>query len=169
MATNQEQRGFREEPRARNVQPKRHDTYKRTAKTKGALVCDECAVVNHGGKWYWGRPPLADVEGGLCPACERIRDNYPAGTIRLSAEFLPYKDEIRSIVAKADEAEKREHPLERLMAIEDTDEGLVVTTTGLHLARFITSRLRRRFKRNVEIRYPDEQNMMFVEWRSEEG
>lgn len=36
---------------------------------------------------------------------------------------------------------RREHPLERIMGIEDTKEGALVTTTDAHLARRIAEAL----------------------------
>lgn len=154
----------RDQP-TRMPRPKEHDTYARRSKPAKATVCDACGVVYHGGRWYWGAPPLTDVNAGLCPACERIRDRYPAGTIRLPAAFLEQREEVLGLIRNAEEAEKAEHPLERLMDVEDApDGGLVVRTTGIHLARVITSRLERRFHRQSRIRYPEEQNLVYVDW-----
>ena len=149
----------------RNPRPKQHDTYARRAKSAEAFVCDRCGVVNHGGRWYWGAPPLTDEHGGLCPACERILDRYPAGTIRIPAELLREHEGIHALIRNVEELEKAEHPLERLMDVEETPEGeLVVTTTGIHLARAITGRLERVFHRDSRIRYPEEQHLLYVDW-----
>lgn len=151
----------------RMAQPKQHDTYAKEAKAEKARVCDRCGVVFHAGRWYWGAPPLTDVRGGLCPACERIRDHYPAGTIRLPEAFLEQRDEVLGMIRIAEEAEKEEHPLERVMDVEDDPEGgMVVTPTGTHLARAIAHKLERRFHRQARIRYPAEQNMIHVDWES---
>jgi len=148
------------------TQPKHHDTYARKAKPENTRVCDQCGVVYHAGRWYWGEPPQADVIGGLCPACERIRDRYPAGTIRLPEDFLAQRDEVLNLIRNAEQAEKAEHPLERLMGVEDEGGGLVVTTTGIHLARAITSKLERRFHKEARIHYPEEQNLIQVSWEA---
>jgi hypothetical protein len=145
------------------VQPKEHDTYKAKAKPSGAMVCDTCSVVFHGGRWFWGSPPLTDEHGGLCPACKRIRDRYPAGTIRLDASFLEHRKEVLRMIARVEEVEKEEHPLERLMGVEESDDGITLTTTGIHLARRITNKLERRFHKQARIRYPEEQNLIFVD------
>jgi len=128
------------------------------------MVCEDCDVVFHHGQWYWGAPPLCDEKGGLCPACQRIRDRYPAGTIRLHRLPEKYRDEVLAMIHNAEEREKREHPLERLMDIEDKGEELVVTTTGIHLARCIAGDLRRRFHGGVEVRYPKEEQFIQVDW-----
>lgn len=149
----------------RQVQPRHHDTYEPRAKPAQPIVCDGCSAVYDGGRWSWSGPRLTDVAGGLCPACQRIRDRYPAGTIRLAASFLEHRGEIERMVRNAEEAEREEHPLERLMDIEQgPDGGLVVTTTGIHLARAITSKLERRFHREARIRYLEEQNLLHVDF-----
>ncbi|MHC5065845.1 MAG: BCAM0308 family protein, partial [Planctomycetota bacterium] len=73
--------GSRRDHPIRNVQPKEHDPYHAHRKSDEAMVCDDCGVVFHGGKWYWGTAPLCNEKGGRCPACQRIHDRYPAGTI----------------------------------------------------------------------------------------
>ena len=163
MGSRETRPGPRKDHPARNVQPKQHDTYARRSKRSKALVCDGCGVVYHGGKWYWGAPPLTDVDGGLCPACERVRDRYPAGEIRIHPGLLAFRDEILNLISNVEELEKAEHPLERLMDVQDSEDGILVTTTGLHLARRVAGKLKRRFGSKVSIRYPEEQNLIFVD------
>jgi NMD protein affecting ribosome stability and mRNA decay len=150
------------ERRPRVSKSTHHDTYARRAKNEGAVVCKRCGVVHHGGKWSWGKA-AGETRAGLCPACERIRDHYPAGTIRLDKGLLEFRDEIKHLIANVEELEKVEHPLERVMDIQESANGMVVTTTGLHVARRITSKLERRFHKKARIRYPKEQSLMQVE------
>ena len=151
----------------RMPRPKQHDTYVERSKAAGATVCDGCGLVFHAGRWSPGPPPVADLGSGLCPACERVRDRYPAGTLRLPAAFLENREEVLNLIRNAEEAERPEHPLERLMDVEDLPEGgLVVTTTGIHLARAIAHKLERRFHRPARIRYPAEQNLVHVDWET---
>ena len=157
--------GHRRDHAARNVQPKGHDPYRSEAKPADSMVCDDCGVVCHGGKWYWGAPPLGVEHGGSCPACRRIRDHYPAGTVLLHSAPEAVRQEILAMIHHAEAAEKGEHALERLMAIEADGEDLRITTTGLHLARAIGSALRRRFHTGVSIRYLEEDHIVLVEWR----
>lgn len=69
------------------------------------------------------------------------------------------------MLRNAERAEGEEHPLERLMDLVDEPDGsLVVTTTGLHLARAIANKLERRFHRHARIHYPGEQERVQVDW-----
>jgi len=148
----------------RNVQPKGHDPYRSRRKTGDAMVCDECGVVCHEGRWYWGAPPLGDETGGLCPACQRIRDRYPVGTVRLHGLPDENREEVLGMIRNAEAKEKPEHPLERLIDVEEDGQELVVTTTGMHLARCIAGALRRRFHGGVTVRYPEEECLIRVDW-----
>ena len=136
-------------------------------KPRNALVCTECGVVHHEGRWYWGAPPLAVVEDALCPACTRIRARDARGTLRLPPDFTHYRDEIVGLIRNQEKLEKEEHPLERLMDVRKTRKGLVVTTTGIHIARRITSRLERRFHRKARMRFEDGEERVIVEWPSD--
>lgn len=161
----QDRRPREERYRPREPESAPHDTYARTAKAAGTIVCSGCGVVYRDGRWAFGTPPSTDVEHELCPACQRIRDGYPAGTLRLPAAFLDDRDETVRLIRNAEEAERAEHPLERLMTLEDEpDGGLVVTTTGIHLARALANKLERRFHRQARIRYPEEEHRIQVDW-----
>jgi len=155
------QRGPRRDHRA---EAGRIDSYARVEK-RATMACDTCGVVFHGGRCSWGAPPLGDVAGGLCPACERVRDRYPAGTIRIPGGLDAAREELEGLVRNAEAAERESHPLERLMDVAVGPEGdMVVTTTGIHLARAIAHKLERRLHKKAELRYPDEQRLLFVEF-----
>jgi hypothetical protein len=149
---------------ARNVRPKGHDPYRRQRKTGDAVVCKECGLVFHGGRWYRGAPPLCNEQSGLCPACERIRDRDPAGTVRLAGLPDACREEILGLIGNVAERETQEHPLERIIEIADEPGGLLVTTTGMHLARSIGSALRRRSHGGARIHYEEEGSHVQVNW-----
>lgn len=147
-----------------NLPSTRHHVYERKAKPADAIVCDQCALVWFGGRWYHGAPPFGEVRGGLCPACQRIRDRFPAGTIRVPADSAKAVREISNIARRLEESERAEHPLERLMDVVREDGTIVITTTGIHLARRITSKLERYVRADATFHYGDEDELR-VEWR----
>jgi len=153
--------------RPRGVQSRRPGVFERTAKAAGAFVCDDCGVVQHAGKWSWGAPPLTELAGGRCPACQRIRERYPAGTIRLHPAFLEHREEIKQLARNVEQAEKAEHPLERLMEMQESEGDLVITTTGIHIARQIAHKLARRFHQRARLRYADDEGLVHVDWVAE--
>ncbi len=157
--------GARRDRPIRRVEPRQHDTYRDPAKPKQPTVCDGCGAFWQGGRWTWGPAPAGDLARGACPACRRIRDRYPAGTIRLHPRYDEHADEIRGMIANVEEVERAEHPLERVMEVRATGDGLEITTTGLHIARRLAARLERRFHEKPDLRYPPEQNRIVVDFR----
>lgn len=114
-----------------------HDPYKTRLKLVDPTVCPQCGAVYERGHWYWGRRPK-DAHEELCQACHRINDGFPAGEIILSGGFLAEnKEEILRLAGHQEELEKAEHPLHRIMAIEDQNGQVVITTTDIHLPRRI--------------------------------
>lgn len=60
--------------------------------------------------------------------------------------------------------EKGEHPLQRIMAIEKTKQGTLVTTTDIHLARGIGEALHHAYQGELEFHYNPDQNLLRVNW-----
>ncbi|HEX6882842.1 MAG TPA: BCAM0308 family protein [Planctomycetota bacterium] len=150
--------------RPRGVTARNPRVLARRPKAAGALVCADCGLYQQAGRWQCGKPPLAALRAGRCPACERVRQRYPAGTLRLPVEFLRHRTEVLRLIRNVARAEAAEHPLERLMEAEESDGHLVVTTTGVHLARAIAGRLARRFHRRPRLRYADGEALLHVTW-----
>ena len=117
------------------------------------------------GRWTWTPPVTREVEV-KCPACRRIEDRLPAGYVTLEGPFLSeHRREIMNLVDNVAEAEKGEHPLERIMAIHRDPEVTVITTTGVHLARRLGDRIHRSYYGELAIHYEYEGKGVRVEWK----
>ncbi len=146
------------------IEEYRHDTYKEWGKWPEPTVCTICGAVFVNGRWTWGEAP-EDANKVVCPACKRIEEKYHAGEIVLSGEFLKeHKDEILNLVRNEEKAEKAEHPMERIMAIEESDEGVVVKTTGVHLAKRIGHAIAKAYKGDMDIQYGDGEKTIRIAW-----
>ncbi len=156
--------GPRKDRPIRWVVPRQHDTYHAGAKPKRPIVCKTCGLLCRKGRWVWGVASEGEFEFGTCPACQRVRDRYPAGTIRLHPRYDVLRDEIRGLVANVEALERAEHPLERIFEFRDTEDGILITTTGIHIARRIAAKLARRLHRRGVVHYPPEQNLVFIEF-----
>jgi NMD protein affecting ribosome stability and mRNA decay len=141
-----------------------HDTYQSKGKPAEPARCPDCGAVFHDGRWQWMEAP-AGAHETLCPACHRIRDSFPAGFLALSGDFLAvHEAEIRQLISHHEDREKAEHPLQRVMDIEETPDGLMVTTTDMHLARGIGEALHHAYQGELEFHYNPDQNLLRVHW-----
>lgn len=156
--------GFKLVRRDQLMQEAVHDTYQSKGKPAEPARCPDCGAVFHGGRWQWKDAP-AGAHEVVCPACMRIRDKFPAGFLALSGDFLAtHEAEIRQQISHHEDREKAEHPLQRVMDIEDTPDGLLVTTTDMHLARGIGEALHHAYQGELEFHYNPDQNLLRVSW-----
>lgn len=102
----------------------------------------------------------------LCPACQKIRDGYAEGqvTLRASAFLTAHKDELRRIIQNEEARAKRDNPLERIIAITESDEGMLVTTTNEKLAQRIGRTLKSAHHGETTYRW-SEPKFLTVEWQ----
>lgn len=63
------------------------------------------------------------------------------------------------------ERARTEHPLQRIMAIEEREGGVLVTTTDVHLARGLAEALHHAHQGELSLRYEDAQNLLRAHWR----
>jgi uncharacterized protein (UPF0248 family) len=75
-----------------------------------------------------------------------------------------HKDEIIHLARHQEEQEKAEHPLHRIMEIEERDGAIVVRTTDIHLPRRIGEALRHAYHGELEFHYAQEAYFIRVRW-----
>ena len=159
-----ERRGFQPIGREQLLQEFVHDSYKAGRKLREPARCPDCGATFQGGRWIWGTAP-AGAHEEPCPACHRIHDQFPAGFVTLKGAYLQgHRDEILHLIRNHEAKEKAEHPLQRIMAIEDRPDGMVVTTTDPHLARDIAQALYHAYKGELEFHYNKEENLLRAAW-----
>ena len=151
--------------RDRLIREREHDPYKVRSKLPDPTACPECGAMYRAGRWVWGAPPVG-AHQALCPACHRIRDAYPGGYLRIGGDFLAeHRAEILGLARHVEEREKRDHPLKRIMQIEEGDPREVeITTTDPALARAIGEAVQAAYKGELDYRYSDEGDVLRVRW-----
>ena len=157
--------GFHPVRRDQLRQERVHDTYKLQQKLAEPAACPDCGAFYHAGRWQWGARP-AGAREVVCPACHRIRDRFPAGFVEVGGSFFAgHRDELMNLLRRHEDKEKADHPLARIMAIEDTSDGVLVTTTDIHLARDLGEALHHAYQGDLEFHYNDAENRLRVHWR----
>lgn len=146
----------------------RHDPYKARGKLADGTVCSECMAAFVDGRWQWVDGRFKAAHWGLCPACQRSKDKYPAGELTLSGSFLrEHRQEILELARNIEDAEKRLHPLQRIMAIEEAGDQAVITTTDIHLPRRIAHAIVDAYKGDLETHYDEAGYFVRMAWKRE--
>lgn len=149
----------------RLLQDQRHDPYRERGKLADPTACPDCGACYHEGRWTWRSAPV-DAPKAVCPACRRIRDDYPGGYLTLEGEFLrEHEEEILGLARNIEERERQQHPLQRLMAITPQEGGMLITTTDAHLAHSIGNALQRAYEGELDATWADGEALLRATWR----
>ena len=142
------------------------DPYLKLGKLAEPTVCPECGAVYQTGRWQWVKQPEG-AYANLCPACSRIHDHIPAGILSLHGDFFQqHKEEIFHLIKHTEEQEKAEHPLERIMNIEETGdpEHTRISFTGIHLTRRTGEALRHAYQGSFDFTYSERDDVVHASW-----
>ncbi len=149
----------------RQIEEVVHDAYQERYKPNGPAYCPRCEAIFQNGRWQWGARG-AGAHEHVCPACRRIQDHFPAGYVTLSGPFLAeHGAEVSGLLSNEEARAKAEHPLERIIEVKKEEPGMVVTTTGTHLARRIGEALKHAWKGELEVKYSPNEYLVRVYWK----
>jgi hypothetical protein len=142
-----------------------HDPYKSKRKLKEPSVCPTCFAVYHDGRWQWRERPTGAGEEA-CPACARTTDHYPAGQVIITGPFSKeHRGELLNLAWNLEKKAKAEHPLDRIMGIEEREDTVIVETTDIHLPRAIGEALQRAYEGELSYHYNEEEYYLEVNWK----
>lgn len=135
------------------------DPYADVHKPSGVVVCTTCHAIHERGTWKWGEAPTS-ATSALCPACRRISDRCPAHVLRLEGVPKDQRTELVAMVHRVADEESREHPLERLMSLEDTADRIEIRTTGVQLPRRLRASISRAFRQRFASKFSTDHSAM---------
>jgi hypothetical protein len=145
-----------------------HDPYKTKYKLPEPTVCPVCQAMFKDGRWQRVESRPIDANEAICQACHRTKDSYPAGLIALDGAFAQaHKAEILHLARRMEKEENAEHPLHRIMQIEEDGESILLKTTDIHLPRSIGQALRHAYKGRLQLHYDPEGYFISVNWHRE--
>ncbi len=152
-----------------------HDPYNPRVDPGEVAVCTQCHALYQRRHWffdeelYFHHNAQPETRKVLCPACQKIRDRYAEGQVLLHASpFLTtHKDEILRLVHNEEDRAKGDNPLERIIAISESADGVTVTTTNEKLAQRIGRTLKSSYQGHTTYRWSDSK-FLSVEWQRSE-
>ena len=147
-----------------------HDPYFVKQKYRDPSVCEKCNVLFRNGVFEWVKKIPPNASKIVCPACRRTKDSFEGGIVALEGSFLSqHKSDILNIITNAEKAEQASRPLERIISLTDTGKRIEIRTTYEHIARRIGEAVRKAYKGELKVHYPESEKYARVFWRRDHG
>jgi len=135
-------------------------------------ICEGCSSVYKNKRWYPAPEPdaavlkLRETAPTVCPACLKIRDNFPGGIVTLKGEYvLPHKQELMNLIKNEEERARGFNPLERVMSVKENGFGsLVISTTNEKLAQRLGRAIKKAFHGEVAYHWSHDNKLVRVDW-----
>lgn len=149
------------------------DPYMPKGAPSSTAVCEGCHALYRNKRWYAGEGAAASprLEMVTCPACLKIRDNFPGGIVTLRGQYaFAHKEDIMNLVRNEEERARGFNPLERVMSIRENGHGsIVINTTNEKLAQRLGRAMKKAFSGEVRYRWSHDNKLVRVEWEREEA
>ncbi len=137
------------------------DPYLLKGTPKGRAVCTQCATVYDDKRSALvsreetlRKAESKDFISVLCPACMRIKDDFPGGYVTIKGDFLrEHKDELLGLVRNKEDIARSNNPLERVMAIKEGAQGIEITTTTEKFAQMLGKEIHKAFSAKVDYKW----------------
>ncbi len=148
------------------------DSYLPRGASRRISVCEGCRAVYMNKRWYIGAEldeqvsQLSDTATTVCPACLKIRDNFPGGIVTLKGDYvLEHKQDIMNLIRNEEERARGFNPLERVMSVRENGYGsIVVSTTNEKLAQRLGRAIKKAFHGEVAYHWSHDNKLVRVDW-----
>ena len=147
------------------------DPYLLSEGNNGMSICKKCHAIYHNKRWYLDEEMYANkvsqkgTNKVLCPACQKMKDNFPGGILKLKGAFLEeHKSEILNLIRNEEQKARGFNPLERIMDINKIKAGLEITTTNEKLAQRIGKSLHKAYQGKIEYKWSSDTKLLRAKW-----
>jgi hypothetical protein len=148
------------------------DSYLPRGASRSVSVCEGCRSVYMNKRWYADgdiAQTVAKKPGTVtmvCPACLKIRDNFPGGIVTLKGDYvLPHKADLMNLIRNEEERARGLNPLERVIAVKENGHGsIVISTTNEKLAQRIGRSVKKAFHGEVAYHWSHDNKLVRVDW-----
>lgn len=147
------------------------DVYLPAEGKEEAVACTGCKAIFWGKRWFSEgdegvKLPAGHVPGKVvCPACQRMKDNNPAGVVTLSGDYLLQHEEVILNAVKNIEAKTRtKNPLARIMEIGQEGKVLTIRTTHEKLAEKLGREIYKSHSGKLNFQWSEDESFVRVNW-----
>lgn len=138
---------------------------------KEPLQCRGCGLIYWNKRWYQQNEAKKlygdrNIQGETrCPACRKKADNVPMGLVTLEGSFLrDHKDEIFNLIRNEEKKVMYHNPLERIVSVSRTQDGIEITTTSERLARRLGKAVHRAYSGQLHYSFSNGVKLARVHW-----
>ncbi len=147
------------------------DVYLPKGGGKEVALCSKCGAFYWNKRWSSnpGELSKAEAETGttrvVCPACQRMHDDNPAGVLTLSGEYLlQHENDILNMIKNVEASSRAKNPLARIMEINQEKRVLTVSTTDAKLAQKLGREVFRAHKGDLQFQWSQADSFVRVNW-----
>jgi NMD protein affecting ribosome stability and mRNA decay len=138
----------------------------------GVIQCSGCGAFYYRRHWTLNPPgkisTQVHVHPVYCPACNKIKDRYPGGELRLAGFDSAERREIARILRNEEDRARAKNPLERIMRMEAADGGWKIETTTEKLAQRLGRAVHKARGGSVEYKWSHNNKFVRVLWEKVE-
>ncbi len=147
------------------------DSYLPRGASRRISICEGCRAVYMNKRWYIGSKlddlgSKSETAATVCPACSKIRDNFPGGIVTLKGDYvLKHKQDLMNLVRNEEERARGFNPLERVMSVRENGYGsIVISTTNEKLAQRLGRAIKKAFHGEVAYHWSHDNKLVRVDW-----
>ncbi len=147
------------------------DPYLPKRGTHDMALCKQCQSIYHNKRWYreggfdTKKISLSSALQVTCPACQKIKDNFPGGIVTLTGDFLQeHKKDILNLIKNEEERARGFNPLERIIKISNGSKEVEISTTNEKLAQRIGRKIKKAFSGEVKYKWSQDTKLLRVSW-----
>lgn len=151
----------------KDMKPRLDDPYRAQKKHPKNTKCPNCGLIYQRGAWRWAKARARGaVHWKTCPACLQTRHRFAGGELKLSGEFLTeHHGEILNRIENLARRVVKQHPLERIMKMEEKNGEVVIYVTSVHLVARMGKAIHRDFKGELVLKYARDDKYAVAHWR----
>ena len=168
MAKTPKQIGFEEKGK---MAQRSTDVYLPKGGSKEVTLCSKCGAFYWNKRWSTDQADLdkARTEAGtakvVCPACQRMHDENPAGILALSGEYLvQHENDILNMIKNVEASTRAKNPLARIMEIRQENKLLTISTTDAKLAQKLGKEVYKAHKGELHFQWSQADSFIRVNW-----
>lgn len=153
----------------------KQDPYAMLKAPKGPAMCRKCGAIYADKRWHFDKVEARKLAAFprtrklVCPACQKIRDDYPEGIVTLKwSDLQDHETEIRGLITNVEARAVSVNPLDRVMKIVRRKKELEIQTTNDRLAQRLGRALVRAYKGTAAYNWAHRDMMVRVTWQGPE-